>query len=72
MKMKVKAMMFSPSIKYIDASIDAINLAIIKLTEAKSDLIKMRHKITITSTELDETLPSVDEMIMGTEVHDYE
>ena len=45
--MKVKAMMFSPSIKYIDASIDAINLAIIKLTEAKSDLIKMRHKITI-------------------------
>ena len=35
MKMKAKAMMFSPSIKYIDASIEAINLAIIKLPKLK-------------------------------------
>lgn len=32
----------------------------------------MRHKITLVSTELDDSLPSVDEMIMGDEVHDYE
>lgn len=67
-----KAVMYSPSVEHIDASIKSINAAINRLNEAKSDLMKMRHKITITSTELDETLPSVDEMIMDTEVYDYE
>ena len=68
----MKAMMYSPSIEKIDASIEAISNAIKQLNDTKSDLMKMRHKITITSTELDDSLPSVDEMIMGTEVHDYE
>lgn len=68
----MKAMMYSPSIEKIDASIEAINNAIKQLNDAKSDLMTMRHKITITSTELDDSLPSVDEMIMGDEVHDYE
>ena len=68
----MKAVMYSPSVNHIDASIEAINAAINRLNEAKSDLMTHLHKITITSTELDKTLPSVDEMIMGTEVHDYE
>ena len=68
----MKAMMYSPSIEKIDASIEVINNAIKQLNDTKSDLMAMRRKITITSTELDDSLPSVDEMIMGTEVHDYE
>lgn len=68
----MKAMMYSPSIEKIDASIEAIDAAIKRLSYAKNDLMKMRHKITLASTELDETLSSVDEMIMGTEVHYYE
>lgn len=59
----MKAMMYSPSIEKIDASIEAINNAIKQLNEAKSDLMAMRRKITLVSTELD-ALPSVDEMIM--------
>lgn len=42
---------------------EAINNAIKQLNEAKSDLMAMRRKITLVSTELD-ALPSVDEMIM--------
>ena len=68
----MKAMMYSPSIEKIDASIEAINNAIKQLNEAKNDLMAMRHKITLVSTELDGTLSSVDEMIMGDEVHEYE
>lgn len=59
----MKAIMYSPSIEKIDASIEAINNAIKQLNEAKSDLMAMRRKITLVSTELD-ALPSVDEMIM--------
>ena len=68
----MKATMYSPFIEKIDASIEAINNAIKQLNDAKSDLMAMRHKITLVSTELDDSLPSVDEMIMGDEVHDYE
>ena len=68
----MKAMMYSPSIEKIDASIEAINNAIKQLNDTKSDLMAMRRKITLVSTELDDSLPSVDEMIMGDEVHDYE